>query len=234
MANTKAVGKKYSSIIKGRLGRYANWPINDPLALGQIGIYHGKTASFSWCTSLAELGVYIDPQPDTELVQMDELYTSRVRAEFTLDPEIPLTANACFRFTRASGIALQAYEMSCQRLPLDALAKELNRVLGFDSAQWNRRHVIVTRLWNARSFTALLSESRSARARVSANIAAGMGPIFNVADPNLDVGIAHFSDLAYRGISSGCVPFFGIHRLVYRRDKYHLKQYAGNKFAFWF
>lgn len=225
-----AITNTYFRTVKRKLRRFPNWPINMSLNLGEIGFYHSRTACFSWRTSLLDLGVNVDPQPGTKPMAIDELYTYHCRADFSLDANEPSTANASFRFARATGIATQTFQAEYQRLPLDTLEKELNRKLEFNPDQWNSKWVIVTQLWNAPSFTALISQRRGAAIRLSANVTPDMNGIFNLADPNLHVRSSSQDSSVYCAFSRGeTVPFFDIHILTYRRGKYQLKPYGRNR-----
>lgn len=231
MGRLGTIGRSYSRRIRQGLGRFANWPIQAPVVLGAIGTYHGRTASFSWDTSLSEFGVNVEPE--TGKVPLNELFTSNGQVDVSFGSDALATARACFRFTKAMAVAAQGYETTYARLPLERLLQEIRNVIHLKGEEWITKRVIVTEVWSARSFTALVSGGAKARARISGSVAPPVDQTFNVADINLNLRFSGGQRMAYNAVAEPeVVPFFDIHRVICRAGKCHLKLYGRDNWLF--
>ena len=212
---------------RDQLGRYPNWPINQKIALGKVGYYHGRKARFSWETDLDALGIPTS-NPNTQQL-MSELYFSEDSVSFGFEADAAAgMSKANFDFFRKRSVATQGYEVGYQILDIKSLKSQiLNRIS--EGLSWDYDWVIITEVWTASGFTTLISNSTESHTEISANSLV-TGGAFNVADFNLGLKVTKSSRMGYQGVAEKNVqPYFQIHRLT--KDK-TFKLYGQNTY-FW-
>jgi hypothetical protein len=207
------IPKAYVREIRDALGRYPTWPPNTPLTLGQIGIYRGRAATFEWRTSLVSLGVDLTPHPATN--QINELYSTKNAVQLRFVANSAGQGEASFGFRRAGAVATQTHGLQFSSLPLDLLEAALLTAINSGQLRWNKRWLVVTGLFQAASFTALISSSRRASASITAT-APGAPIVFNIADPAIGLRLSHFDQIAYQAVAERDLqPYFCVHRLAF-------------------
>lgn len=224
----------YVRTTRDELGRYPTWPIQQPIALGNIGFYNGRQAEFSWVTSLSALGITIAPSPSQSLI--DEMYTTMGAVNLKFEAAASGSHHqAGFTFSKPLAVATQGYKTSYAVLPLGPLEQAVVTAIRSRKASWNMDWVIVTELWQAEAFTTLISGAKESSAHIATN-GAVPGGVFNIADITVGVKLAKSEAMGYNGVAEkGVNPFFQIHRLVHEKknDRYYLKRYGRNTFSFW-
>lgn len=206
------IDKIYVRRTRDELGRYPNWPLNQGIALGSIGHFHGRKAKFEWRTSLKELGIDISEVAPQAF--MSELYTSHdsVSSEFhAASGDNPSKAE--FNFAKTSSVASQGFEMGHQQLPIDRLKNEIIKSIN-KGVEWDYTWVVITELWLASGFTTLISSSKNSSSVIAANKVSDT-KVFNIADINLGLQVTRSKFMAYQGVAEQNVrPYFQIHRLT--------------------
>jgi hypothetical protein len=219
------IPKQYIREIRDKLGRFPIWPLVDNVPLGSIGIFNGRMAAFSWTNSLADFGISLKATAGGP--QISELYTSGNVVNFRFGLGAADIGEAKFGFRRAGAVATQSYKLTLSALPLDRLETELLNKISTGEITWNKRWVIATRIFAAKSFTALISGGRRSKAELATQVPVnGLG--FNIADPTLSIGIAAGAQMEYQAVAEGGLePYFQIHTLAFpiRGDPY-LKLYG--------
>ena len=206
------ISKRYHRQIKDQLGRFSNWPVNQKLELGKVGIYHGRRAKVEWVTSLEELGIRAAAQEGASL--LEELYTSMGAVSVDFSSHGNGIAYADFNFSKKTSIVTQGYGMNHEKLHIAQLQKVLRERVDDSPPSWDHQWVILTELWTAKGFSTLISGTKGSTCQLSATIPlADQG--FNIADRSLGLQLKHSSKMAYLGIAEEEVqPFFQLHRFT--------------------
>lgn len=218
---------------RDQLGKYPNWPLQRKLELGSIGLFNGRRARFDWEGSLGALGIDVKPSPPQFL--LDETYKTAGRVNIRFDGA-PGAAKKCdLEFRRFAAFATQPFRPSVQALPINRLQDAIVAAVREKRIEWDLRWVVVTELWHADAFTALISGSRAGRAEISARRPKDDKP-FNLADLDIGVTASRSQGMRYLGVAEQSVfPFFQVHRLIHDRanDRHYLKHYGPNSRSHW-
>lgn len=221
------INEIYLRDTRDQLGRYPNWPINQQIALGKIGTYFGRKATFSWETDLQSLGIAMTVTNPQQV--MSELYTTEdaVTLSFGFDTETGVS-KAKFDFSKKRAVATQGHDVGYQVIDIRKLRTDL--LSKIDSGlQWDYNWVIITEVWVANGFTVLISNSTESYTEISTKPEVKMNA-FNIADFNLGLKVTGSRKMGYQGVAKENVqPYFQIHRLT--QDK-KLKLYGPNT-SFW-
>jgi hypothetical protein len=212
--------------VRDTLGFYPNWPTNDNIELGLIGQHFSREASFEWKTSLSNLGISFHTLTSSTSTDRLDTSASGVNYEFSSN----LTdkhASAEFEFTKGRSFATQGFNMYYKRINTGDLERDLLPLINGKHVQWDKEWVILTELFEANSFTTLVSESKKARAVIAASVPI-LANTFNIADPNLGLKVTESSNMAHREIATMSVkPYFVIHKAIWFDGSYRrLKQYG--------
>lgn len=205
--------KRYGKQIRDELGHFAVWPIGARVALGQIGFFDGRRHEFEWVTSLEKLGVNLPPA--TPQGVFDEMYTTEaaVQCSFSANP----SANrrlAQMAFRRSGALATQGYKMNMVRLDIHALNKVVVPQVISGEIEWHSGWVVITELFQAAGYSALMAGSQGGKAVLSAPLA-GSNVGFNIADVSLGIKEEQYRSLSLRTVCKGdATPFFYVHSLV--------------------
>ena len=150
------INEIYVRDTRDQLGRYPNWPVNQPIALGKIGYYIGRKAIFEWVTDLNTLGIPITIPNQQQL--MSELYTSEdaVSISFEVD-SVTGYSKALFDFSKKRSIATQGYDVGYQSLNIQDLKLSILDKID-NGLVWDFDWVIITEIWTANGFTTLISK----------------------------------------------------------------------------
>ena len=78
--------------------------------------------------------------------------------------------------------------------------------------------MIVTGVFSANSFTALISGARGSKAELSTSIP--IDPMcFNIADPTIGLGVANSDKMEYSAVAARELkPFFEVHKLIFPKS----------------
>jgi hypothetical protein len=220
-----SVAKIYVRQLRDDLGRFPKWPPTQPVQLGQIGFYLGRKARFDWRTSLTNLGIDLTPSGGRE--EADELYATKKGVDFRFSLAAGNLGRAQFSFHKNAAVALQSFGLRFVTLPLGELETELAERIMSHAIRWNRKWVIVTGVYQTNSFTALVSGDRDGAAELATSIPVTT-PAFNIADPQLGLGLSYAKRICYEVVAAaGLRPFFHVHRLVFPEGRSpHLKLYG--------
>ncbi|MEQ8412691.1 MAG: hypothetical protein RIC51_10560 [Erythrobacter sp.] len=203
--------KKAVYRVRDSFGAYLNWPLNQEIALGDVGYWYNKRAKFERRTTLSELGIDV-ANPAAQL-RMDEMLSDKSDCEFDAGAGTPL-CTARFVFGNSYSFVAQSKGSAVLALSLDSLQSKLRSAID-NGLDWDRHWVIVTRLWQADHFSMLIAGARRAEGVISAQSAEAL-PSFNIADPSLKVGISVSKNLSYNGVAErGLTPFFDMHKLIF-------------------
>jgi hypothetical protein len=211
---------------RDQLGRYPNWPVNQKISLGKIGLFYGRKATFEWETDLQSLGINVATPPLQQF--MSELYTSENAVSLSFDIDASTgNSKALFDFSKKRSVATQGHEVGHQALDIAQLKSALISKIE-NGLKWNYEWVIITEIWSANGFTTLISNSKESRTEISAtrNIVSG----FNVADFNLGLKVTQSRKMGYQGVAERNVqPYFQIHKLT----RSHQLRLYGTRTSFW-
>ena len=219
------VPKRYVREIRDNLGRFPIWPLVDDAPLGSIGFFSGRKAVFSWKGSVSAFGINLKATGGVK--QISELYTSKGAVQFRFDVGLNSIGEAKFGFRQSGAVATQCYDLSLSSLPLAALETELVKRIKSGQIKWDKRWVVVTGIFASKSFTALISGGRRCTAELATKLpVTGIG--FNIADPNLDIGIAAGDRMEYQAVAEkGIEPFIQVHCLAFpKKGDPYLKPYG--------
>ncbi len=219
------IPKRYIREIRDNLGRFPVWPLVGAPPLGSIGFFSGRKAVFSWKRSLADFGINLQATAGGH--EISELYTSKKAVKYRFGLGARNIGEAKFGFRQAGAVVTQCYELTLSTLPLGPLETELLSKINADKITWDKRWVVVTGIFAATSFTALISGGRRSEAELATQIPVnGIG--FNIADPTLEIGIAAGAQMEYQAVAEdGLEPYIQVHSLAFpkKRDPY-LKLYG--------
>lgn len=218
----------YVREVRDDLGRYPTWPPNKKPVLGRVGFYNGRRASFDWKHDLASLGVSI-PTPEVEN-HTGEFYASKNAVSYKYSTSATKFGEASFKFGRGGAVAARSMALELVTLPIGPLETAIINAIASKKLNWNKHWVIVTAIYRAASYTALISSSKKCNARLSTSIPIS-GPAFDIADPHLGVTLTASDDLYYQTIAeAGAEPFFQIHKLIFRdKSPLYLKEYGAQR-----
>lgn len=212
-------------MVRNDLGRFPIWPLQHPVALGDLMIFHSRHGRYSLHGNLRDFGIFVTPSGAQTV--MDEYYETDNHVQVRIGPTSGSGhMSAMFRFSKNSGLVTQCFEQSYSRLPLDALARAINEQFNPAQDDWNSDWMIVTELWDAKGFTTLLSGAGGAETCIQTGIPV-MPEAFNIADPSLQLGISRKSNMNYIAIAeAGINPFFRTHKLTRRNNVFKLRSYG--------
>jgi hypothetical protein len=219
------IQKKIFEEIRDKLGWFPTWPIGANAELGKVGFFHGRNKEFEWVTSLEDLS--IDLQPAGSQRVFDEMYATEaaVSCKFRVDPQ----ANkrfADFSFGRRNSIAAQGYDMAFLELPINRLNELLVERISRGQLKWDYRWVILTQVFNATGYSALMAGSKNSSMSLAANIEAGVSS-FNIANINLEIEAESHTNMAFQTLCKhGASPYFYVHKLIRNGDRPYLRRYA--------
>jgi hypothetical protein len=163
----------------------------------------------------------------------NEFYSSKNAVSYKYSMSAAKLGEASFQFGRSGAIAARSRDLELVSLPLGPLEQELSRAINNNRLQWNKKWVIVTGIYRAGSYTALISSSRRSNASLSTSVPIS-GLAFDIADPKLGVALTMSEYLFYQTVAElGAEPFFQIHRLIFQDNGQHyLKEYGKNWLGF--
>ncbi|MEI6409081.1 MAG: hypothetical protein WCR52_06850 [Bacteroidota bacterium] len=217
--------KKYIRILRTDLGRFPVWPLQKQVSLGDILMYHSRNAEYSWHGNLNDMGIVVTPTGAQTV--LDESYETEnsVDIKVQIDPAADCVV-ANYTFNKKSAIVAQCFDQSYATLPIEALKIAVNQYMATPGRNWNRDWLIVTELWHAKAYTALLSGSKDSQTIIKSG---GMVPVemFNVANPQLNLSVASRRNMNYVALAKqGVHPFFCTHKLVHWNGRYSLRSYG--------
>ncbi|HEV7473530.1 MAG TPA: hypothetical protein VGN90_05755 [Pyrinomonadaceae bacterium] len=219
------INEIYVREIRDNLKRFPVWPPGQKPFLGQVGFYNGRRASFDWKTDLAALGLTM-PAPQVGHNQ-SEFYSSKNAVSYKYSLSAANLGEASFKFGRSGAIAARSKDMELVSVPIGPLEKELAKAIANNRLNWNKKWVIVTAIYRASSYTALISSSNRSTASLSTSLPI-TGLYFDIADPKLGVAVTASEYLHYQTVAeAGAEPFFQIHKLFFQDNGQHyLKPYG--------
>lgn len=226
------IDKLYVREIRNNLGRFPVWPPYRKVTLGAVGFYNGRRATFEWKHNLTDFGISLPPV-DVE-PKSGELYTSEGAVAYAFSTTATKIGEATFNFSRNAAVAVRSQSLQIHSLPTGKLEKAIAQAIAL-GLQWNRKWVIVTELYHATSFTALISSSKKSSAKLVTAI-----PIttttFDIADPKLGISLTSSNKLHYQAIAETAVdPFFNVDTLVFPENGQPiLKKYGEPRGWGWF
>lgn len=174
------INEIYVREIRDDLGRYPTWPPNQKPILGRIGFYNGRRAYFDWKHDLASLGVSL-PTPQVGN-QVGEFYASKNAVSYKYSTSAAKLGEASFKFGRSGAIAARSNALEQIYLPIGPLEAAIVRAITSNKLKWNKDWVIVTAIYRAASYTALISSSKKCSASLSTSVPIS-GSAFDIADP---------------------------------------------------
>jgi hypothetical protein len=224
-----AYRKRLVTEIRDTLGWFPNWPLHQHLSLGLVGYYHGWRKTFEWRTSLTSLGINHTLAGGQGL--LDDIYATEnaVQARFhtTGDDTNPM---ACFSFNRRHSLVAQCHQSTHVSLDIFSLQREILSAINSGTLTWDKEWVILTEIFNAKGFSALIAGSRKSSASLSASTRVSASA-FNIADPQLGIRLMSSEFMAYQAVARQDVtPYFYIHKFTYgvrSRVPRELRRYRG-------
>lgn len=219
------IPERYFNEIRNSLGYFPTWPIGAAQRLGQVGYFNGREKTFNWVADLKDFGIALDPTGGQRT--FDEMYSTDSAVSVTYD--LGTSGNpaaAHFEFTKGGSLATQGYLMELHSLPINGLANMLvNRILT-GKINWDFNYVILTELFYAKSFSALISGRSGGSISLSAQNPGGMAT-FNIADVTASITTKAITNMAYHVICrTGTTPYFFIHKVVRNGGRPQLRRYA--------
>lgn len=206
--------KRLFAEIRDGLGWFPNWPLQQDLALGMIGYYDGWSKNFEWRTSLAELG--IDIQYEVAHGILDEMYATKaaVSTKFELDA-ISKRPIASFDFSKKHSVVAQCHDSNYSSLRINQLQRILIDRVTAGEIDWDKNWVILTELFRAKGYSILISGRKNSGSSLSLGVLQD-NPVFNIADPTLNIEVNHSKSMAYQAVcNENTSPYFYIHKLAF-------------------
>lgn len=208
-----SINRSLFRTLRDEFDRYPNLHLDEPVALGQVGVIDNAAGNFEWRTSLDTLGVkapLLPGGPTPAIVNTAYTTGANTRCDFTLDAAGLGAAD--FDFQSQRSLATQALGMRTERYDIGLLEAALNAHIHAGNT-WNRDWVIVTQIHPAEAYTLLFSRSTDVEARIATQVPVS-SPAFNIADPQLGLALTRSSGALYSVLAQAdVVPYFRIHKL---------------------
>jgi hypothetical protein len=116
--------------------------------------------------------------------------------------------------------------MELVTLPINQLNKILTERINRGQLEWNYRWIILTEVFNATGYSALMAGSNKSSMSLAANVEAGTSS-FNIANINLGIEAESHENMAFQTLCRhGASPYFYVHKLIRNGDRPYLRRYA--------
>lgn len=187
-----------------------------PIGLGAVGIYNNRACTFEWRTTLAGLGVNVNPvaapSPPAHHGKISTLYLRGKSSEFSFDVQAGQPASANFSFGEKNSLTMQALGLGVGRYDIVSLQNAIEAWIATGGI-WVKDWVVVTEVTTSASCSIIFSRSDNAKAAISTRVPF-VGSAFNIADTTLGLRMSHVKGEVLSNIAqTGIEPFFQIHKL---------------------
>jgi hypothetical protein len=225
------IDKLYVREIRDNLDRFPVWPPYRKVTLGEVGFYNGRQSTFEWKHHLTDFGITL-PSTDIEN-KSGEFYTSEDAVSYAFSTTASKIGEATFEFARNAAVAARSQSLEIHSLPTGKLEQEIVKAID-GGLKWNRSWVVVTEIYRATSFTALISSGKSSSATLVTSVPISAGT-FDIADPTLGISLTSAKKLHYQSIAETAVePFFNVDTMIFPdHGTPFLKKYAAQR-RWWF
>ncbi len=217
--------KSITRAIYNEFGRFPNVELSQRRALGQVGTYDGRRSEFNWLHTLEQLDITskeLDPKEFGSFVEEQFTMGSETQVSFIADAAG--RSSARMNFAQARSLVAQATKMTCYSLDTNQLRAAIIDAID-RGIYWSYDWVVVTDLFVAESYSQFYSSSKKSNVTVSAQILE-CPAIFNLADPQLQLGVSHKTGAVHQVIAQQNVtPFFLIQKLKGWKREYKIKPY---------
>lgn len=200
--------------LKKEFERFPNSELAESIELGRIGYYDNRKARFQWRTTLGNLNINTTPKVFKDSFPcVDEIYTTGNAVNCTFSLGVNQYGNADFKFSKSYSIATQATGMTISGYDIVELERDILEAIEQNNLEWDEKWVVVTQIFQAPSYSLLISGNGNSEASLSTSI-----PIsttgFNIADSALGIVVARLNKMAYQSVAkTNVTPFFKIHKL---------------------
>jgi len=212
------IGDIYTREIHDNMNLYAAWPPGEMLSLGDYGILIEKRFDRRG-NIYSDFGIPKREKKYPSIANYKFSSLGRVQTSFKPSAQANLQgivniihASLDINFSDSNAVFFNS--ANCSQSSIDSiesiLAQEIIKL--YKKGKWNPNFVIVSKLINADSTTAVISGSSSAS--ISLEAASPQVPFINLADASIGLNSKSEKDIGFSIVSQGgLTPLFGLHKL---------------------
>ncbi len=227
MAGVSVFNNYYCRIareVKNSKDYFLNWPVNQPVKLGQYGFYRGKNVRFDWQGNVENFGIRLSNTIGN--MPIAESYRSGKGVDVSFDVNADTPASATLTFRKKHAVAFESHGGTIDTLEVDRLHEEILNAIRDGRVTWNPEWVVVTQIYRTASFSSFVSGSRDASVRVIAS-GAPQQTTFGLADPNAKLSLGASSGMTSATVAEqNALPYFVVSKLKGRGMETRLERYG--------
>ena len=210
---------------------YANWPIGEPLKLGDYGTMDGKIFIRDG-NIVDDYNISFQPRIDPSKDNYYFKSADSVKVEFFpkgsyIQPGMPrISASMKIDFANGEGVFFNA--TGIKNHSIESSAKLSETILSmFKERKWSEKRVVITRLVQADSTTIIISGK--AKASISLDAKSVAIPNIDLADASIKLAVSVDDGIGFAIITEeGCFPMIGISGI---KTKRWYKPWGNDEFA---
>lgn len=197
---------------------FLNYSCEDNIKIGDIILWKGRTAEFDIITNLTNL--HIEHRINERNENIDSLYLSNsgVITKFNASDGVT-PASVHMKYRSSCCYTIQTHSTTIEYINPIQLATEITNTINTKNIEWDKKWIVITSSWKSKNYTQIVSGGKKAEAKITANPQINLQEIFNIANPDIGIGLEYSNNIATRHLAtnpSAPPVFMG---MKYRSDR---------------